>query len=262
MAEAGKHFRGVAVDVGNSAIHCGWFDGSAATELPQPNAVLCMRNGNFDTAQLDDWFAAHAREATTWRIASVNQNAADELVVWLRGQTAKHRLRRISHHDCPLPINVQHPEKGGIDRLMAATAARHLAAGQAAIVIDAGTAITVDLLTDGAFQGGAILPGMRMSAAALDRYTDKLPLVDTTHLDSPDVVGRDTHQAMQSGLFWGMVGAVKELTHRLGEGPHFPPHIFLTGGEGPALAPHIDGVEIVPNLVLRGIALVEEPSDA
>jgi type III pantothenate kinase len=111
----------------------------------------------------------------------------------------------------------------GIDRLLDAVAAnrlRHPAAP--AVVVDVGTAITVDLVAaDGSFQGGAILPGIAMSARALHAFTDLLPLVDVRELSSPPPpLGTSTVAALQSGLFWGAVGAIRQLLEILpGQSP-------------------------------------------
>lgn len=260
MAKAGRTFRGVAVDVGNSAIHVGWFDGAEAT-LPQPGDVLYLNNGALDISMLAQWVSLHVAEPVTWRIASVNHRAADKLTNWLQAEHTQHAVRRITHQDSPVAIRVEQPEKVGVDRLMAVTAAQHLVGSEPAIVIDAGTAVTVDLLAENAFQGGAILPGMQMSAAALDRYTDKLPMVQTVGMDTPDAIGRNTLQAMQAGIFWGTVGAVGELTRRLTASLEQTPRIFVTGGDGRALAPHIHSAEYVSDLVLSGIALIGERRD-
>ena len=260
MANVERTFRGIGVDVGNSAIHVGWFDGTAIS-LPQPGNVLYLNNGALDISLLAKWVATQVNEPVAWRIASVNDSAADKLVSWLQAEHTEHVVRRITHRDVAIPIRVEYPEKVGVDRLMAVTAAEYLTQGDPAIVVDAGTAVTVDLLAEHAFQGGAILPGMRMSAAALDRYTDKLPMVHTADMDTPEAIGRNTLQAMQSGIFWGTVGAVGELTRRLTTNLPSAGRIFVTGGDGRALTPHIHSAEHIPDLVLSGIALVGEPSD-
>ncbi len=99
-----------------------------------------------------------------------------------------------------------------------------------------GTAITVDLVSaDGAFLGGAILPGIAMSARALHEFTDLLPLVDLAELAAPPpALGTETEAALRAGLFWGAVGGVRELMGQLA-GPERP-QVILTGGASAAVA--------------------------
>ena len=245
----------VAVDVGNSALHVGLFRPESTCAFPRPEYPLQLSNSDATLDALRDWAMALPSRPATWCIASVNERASDKLKSWLEQEAAGDSVRMISHHDCGLPVNVEYPQRVGIDRLMAVVAAKQLAGDKPAIVIDAGTAITVDLLADGAFQGGAILPGMKMSAAALDRYAEKLPLVHTSGMAQPDVVGRNTADAMKSGMFWGTVGAIEQLTRRIAEGLLPTPHVFITGGDAPALAKHLPQAEHVPDLVISGIAL-------
>ena len=82
--------------------------------------------------------------------------------------------------DLPLEVRLERPDMVGIDRLVDAVAVNRLRdAGRPAVIVDVGTAITVDLVSaDGAFLGGAILPGIQMSARAMHEFTDLLPLVD------------------------------------------------------------------------------------
>jgi type III pantothenate kinase len=76
-----------------------------------------------------------------------------------------------------------------------------------------------------------------MSARALHEFTDLLPLIEPGELSAPPpAVGTATDTAMRSGLFWGAVGAVRELVARLGAEAGGRPQVFLTGGAGPAVA--------------------------
>jgi type III pantothenate kinase len=154
----------------------------------------------------------------------------------------------------------------GIDRLIDATAANRLRdAGRAAVVVDVGSAITVDLVSaQGVFLGGAILPGIAMSARALHEHTDLLPLIDMAELSTPPpALGKATMPAMRAGLFWGAVGAIRQLTEGLSVGLDDEPHIFLTGGAGPAVAELVgDRAEHVPHLTLGGLALIAETSES
>ena len=86
--------------------------------------------------------------------------------------------------------------------------------GRPAIIVDSGTATTVDAVdADGVFLGGAILPGFGLLARSLQRYTALLPLITLEELGTgpPPAVGRDTTAAIKSGLFFGQLGAVREL---------------------------------------------------
>ena len=108
----------------------------------------------------------------------------------------------------------------GIDRLLAAVAANRLRnPKRPAVIVDLGTAITVDLVdAEGVFRGGAILPGIAISARAMHDYTDLLPHIPMAELEEPPpALGRATVPAMRSGLYWGAVGAVRELIERLAE---------------------------------------------
>ena len=106
----------------------------------------------------------------------------------------------------PLAARVDEPDKVGLDRLANALAADRLrAAERGAIVVDLGSAITVDVVSpDGAFLGGAILPGIAMSARALHEFTDLLPLEPMSELAQPPAaVGKDDVGLSASGALLG-----------------------------------------------------------
>lgn len=181
-----------------------------------------------------------------------------------------------SHHDVPLPADVDAPETVGIDRLLTAYASRALFSDrQPLVVIDSGTATTVNLTTsDGMFRGGAILPGLRLSAYALHDYTARLPQVDTDSLstdrdtvDAP-LPGRNTIDAMKSGLFWGQLGAIREISQRLAAaakdsyGDRQPAMYILTGGGGRQLVAHLSSAVYIDSLALYGLALLAKTDDS
>jgi type III pantothenate kinase len=172
-------------------------------------------------------------------------------------------VRALSYRDVPLQIGVNEPARVGIDRVLSAFAANRLRRRESpAIIVSLGTAITVDLLeADGVFAGGAILPGIAMSARALAADTDALPHVEPEHLKSPPALGRSTTAAIESGLYWGTIGAIRELVSQLSSSLAAPHELFLTGGAAwQVAAPLANASELpvrhVPHLVLAGIALV------
>jgi type III pantothenate kinase len=190
-------------------------------------------------------------------LASVCQPVADELQDWLVRNRPQYVLRQLQLADFPLRVDVELPERVGLDRLAAAVAAHRLKAQhRAAIVVDAGSAITVDVIApEGDFLGGAILPGWQLMARALADNTYLLPQVSGPEcVAPPEVVGRSTEKAILSGLYWGSVGAVRELMNLMSRGWDPPPEHILGGGDTNLLLPYLGvGVRCVPDIVLRGI---------
>jgi type III pantothenate kinase len=246
----------VAVDVGNSRVKLGVFEPPFARPLPHVARAVTVGPdwGEQEIAALvPQGPADHA-----WAIASVNRPGAAKLVAWLEQRGAT-KVFELAHTDLPLAVEVDHPERVGLDRLANVVAANRIrAAGEPAIVIDMGTALTVTLVSaGGAFAGGAILPGVGTSARALHEFTDLLPMVELS--GSPPALGKSTIEAIRSGLYWGAVGAVRELVTQLAAGGS-QPQIFLTGGAGPLFADVLAGESnqpplFVPHLTLAGIAI-------
>lgn len=157
----------------------------------------------------------------------------------------------------PITVNLDAPDKVGIDRLLNGVAANLVRSENRPIVIvDSGTATTVDLISsDGAFAGGAILPGFELASRALNEYTALLPYISIEDLaaETHAPVGKDTRQAISSGLFWGHVGAVRELITRMAGEDAL---VLLTGGGAGLLAEHLPEAQLEPHLALQGLVLV------
>lgn len=143
----------------------------------------------------------------------------------------------------------------GQDRLLAAAAAFRIA-GQACVVVDAGTAVTVDFVDGkGTFHGGAIAPGLRMSLQALHEHTDALPQVAFAAPDPAIPYARNTTEAMLHGVYYGIRGLVRQLAERYAVAYEAYPVIIATGGDAQTLFESEELIErIIPNLVLQGIA--------
>jgi type III pantothenate kinase len=276
---AGAESNLIAVDIGNSRMKIGRFgpQNVAAADLPTPvhtfDLAITDRHGQFDATRLHSWYEEYATEGVAWLVASVHRGAAtrlsQKLVKWANHSGRDCKFRQLSYRDVPLTIQVEEPQRVGIDRLLGALAANRLRRpDRAAIVVDLGTAITVDLVdAQGAFAGGAILPGIAMSARALSIQTDALPLVKLDCLEhAPPPLGKSTVAAIQSGLYWGAVGAVRELAANFADRLAAPPQLFLTGGASSQVAELLAAstnwsVRHVPHLVLSGIALVHWMKD-
>jgi len=265
----------IAIDVGNSRVKLGLFRLDGAVGFPQPETALQLDGQQPEFDRLCAWLAVaspHPLPLSTtrcagapergqsrlrWHIASVNRPATSRLIDWLRDHRPDDEIMLLTSGDLPLEVRLPRPDMVGVDRLLDAVAANRLRTpGRKAVVVDVGSAITVDLVdADGAYCGGAILPGIAMSARALHEFTDLLPLIDMADLhEPPPALGTATVAAMRSGLFWGAIGAVRQLVKQLAGGGET--EIFLTGGAGPAVAQLLGATaQFVPHLTLAGIAL-------
>jgi type III pantothenate kinase len=142
----------------------------------------------------------------------------------------------------------------GQDRLLNALGA-YSRAKQACIVVDAGTAVTVDFVDgQGVFQGGAIAPGLSMMLWALHNRTAALPEIAFEPLPPEEPFGKDTARAMRLGVQSAVRGMVRLLSERYAEAFGAYPQIIATGGDAAVLFESDEVIEhIVPNLTLMGI---------
>jgi type III pantothenate kinase len=163
----------------------------------------------------------------------------------------------------PIAVRVDRPGEVGADRLVNALAAHRLY-GAPAVVVDFGTATTLDCVApDGAYVGGAIAPGLELGLEALAARTAKLPRIE---LRAPDrAIGRDTVSAMQAGTVFGYqalaTGLLARVRRELADAAGVEPgevKAILTGGLSAApWARGIDGVDAIdPDLTLRGLAIL------
>jgi type III pantothenate kinase len=140
----------------------------------------------------------------------------------------------------------------GIDRVLACEGARILSKGESVIVVDAGTACTVDLMDDhGNFHGGVIMPGIASLEKALKSAAPELPVVDRKIPDRWPA--RSTADAIQWGLTGLFVQSVRWLLERYRD-QYGDPDIWLTGGDALLLKRYLGGrVQINPDLVFEGM---------
>jgi type III pantothenate kinase len=231
-AKVAASFPIVCVDVGNNRLKFGLYRREDLLRLG-PCASECSISEDPGALQnLADWLACQPAVASWW-IATVNRPASTELVDWLRRHRPGDRVVYLTASDLPLVVNLPRPDMVGIDRLVDALAAKYLRQLPVPVlIVDVGSAITVDYLSaDGAFEGGAILPGFTLAARALYDYTDMLPLLDPSSWQVvPPPLGKNTVAAMEAGLFWGAVGAVRELVHQMLPGEVLEAEVLFTGG--------------------------------
>ena len=166
---------------------------------------------------------------------------------------------QLTWQDCPgLPIHVERPEEVGQDRLANAIAAQ-ARLGTPCIVIDMGTAVTLDIITDRGYEGGLIAPGLEVMTRYLHDQTALLPRLDPGRLETDATIGKTTVQAMQLGCTVGLAGMIRGLldwVHKiLKQSGNETVNIALTGGSRRYLpATWLQEIEYIPHLTLLGLA--------
>ena len=165
-------------------------------------------------------------------------------------------------HNTPVPIVNRYdtPQTLGQDRLAAAVGAKSLCPDENLLIIDAGSAITYDFVSDkGEYMGGNIAPGLKMRFTMLQRMTKKLPLVEVEENELIPLFGKNTRDAIAAGVIRGIAYEVKGYMRTLSEKvPHF--QTFLTGGNAPYILNNVRTsrtekreIRVEKNLVLIGL---------
>jgi type III pantothenate kinase len=164
--------------------------------------------------------------------------------------------------DLGMNILLPRPQEVGADRIVNAVAAKHLY-GAPLIILDFGTATTFDVVDDEGYRGGVIAPGINLSLEALHHAAAKLPRVN---VDRPQrVIGTNTTEAMQSGVYWGYIGLIEGLVQRIREDyarhSNKPMKVVATGGLSPLFEAGTKVIQQVNgDLTLIGLRLIFEAS--
>jgi len=226
-----------------------------------------------------------------WRISTDTARTSDEYAVWLDQLMAYQgfapdtvtdcaiasvvpkalfelKLLTRSHFGCEpmivgengvdlgIGILIDRPEEAGADRLLNAVAG-HRHYGGPLIVVDFGTGTTFDIVDgDGNYVGGIIAPGINLSVDALYEAAAKLPRIA---VERPErVIGKNTVEAMKSGVYWGYVGLIEGLVARVrAEYGDETMRVIATGGMAPLFAGATEVFETVdPDLTLKGLCEV------
>ncbi len=250
----------LCLDVGNTQIHGGVFDGDT---LRSQFRMSTQPLGSSD--ELGIFFVSVLREN------DVDPRSVDRVALCSVVPAALHSLRGASrkYFRCEafvlqagvktgLKVRYRNPLEVGADRIAGAIAAVQRQPGRNLIVVDCGTATTFDVVTAaGEYLGGVILPGVGVSAEALASRTAKLPRVEIARPES--VLGRSTVESIQSGLYHGHSGAIRhlvaELTREVFAGER--PHVVGTGGFARMFEEERLFDEVVPELVLQGLRIAE-----
>ncbi len=232
------------------------------------------------------------RIVARWRIATDPRRTADEYAVWLSQllqleglsrdaitgvivatvvPRALHNLEVLARKyfgtealvagrapvEWSIALDVEEPQSLGADRAVNTVAAHALHPGDL-IVIDFGTATTFDVSDyRGAYKGGIIAPGLNLSLDALVTAAARLPRVAIEAPATAGVIGTNTVDQMQIGIFWGYIALVEGLVARLKQEVGRPTRVIATGGLAVLLQDHTAVFDVIePDLTIQGLAML------
>jgi len=256
----------IALDIGNTNIVLGVFDGKTLahswrlTTLRERTAdeLGLLMHGLFDVSGVDRQAVRAVIMASVVPPLTTPAREMVERYLGVKAVVVEPGL------ETGMPILYEPPADVGADRIVNGIAA-YEQYGRAArcplVVVDFGTATTLDAISaKGEYLGGAICPGVTISADALFQRAARLPRIDVRK--PATVVGRTTVGAMESGLFWGYVGMVEGLVRRMSAelaGPADNARCVATGGLASVIAPETPLIHHVePDLTLHGLRIVWE----
>jgi type III pantothenate kinase len=256
----------LAIDVGNTNIVLGVFDG---TTLVQSWRLQTVRERTSDElGLLVDGLFAHSRIDRGQIRGVILGSVVPPLTGTIRQMVERYfgvkALAIEPDVNTGMPILYKNPAEVGADRIVNAVAAYEKfgrTAGRAPrpiVVVDFGTATTLDAVSaKGEYLGGAICPGVQISADALFQRAARLPRIDVRKPSS--VIGQTTVGAMESGLFYGYVGMVEGLVRRMTDELGGDVICVATGGLADVIAPETALIQHVdPDLTLDGLRIVWE----
>ena len=242
----------MVINVGNTRLAVGVFE---AGELRNVIRVLLSDRAAVAETLRKAWEEIGDREDAAVAGAGVNPAGMEPVEHAVSELTGGKRVEWVGRElDLPMRVLTDAPADTGVDRICNMAAAfEQMEKG--CVVVDAGTAITINCCNDvGEFLGGAIAPGVAMQLEALHDKTARLPRVELAFPQG--VFGRTTAEAIRQGVFYGIRGMVRELVENYATELGQWPELIATGGDAALL---FDGWELVhaisPDLTLYGIAL-------
>ena len=248
----------LALDIGNTNIVIGVFEGESLKGHWRINTDAGRTTDEYGLTLLGLLNAAGIDKGAVK--GAIIASVVPRLTGALAGAVSEYlglMARVVTHQNCLIPVLTDDPAEVGADRLVNAVAA-FSAHRRSLIVVDFGTAVTFDLVTEkGEYAGGIIAPGIGISSEALFSRTAKLPMVEAVR---PSVlIGKNTVDSMRSGLFYGFLGLVDGIIERMIKDAGGSPKIVATGG----LAPLVIGesryiTESDEFLTLKGLKIIYE----
>lgn len=249
----------LAIDIGNTNVVLGVFDkerlvenwrvGTNAQITPDEYAMTFKDLFNFSGIRFD--------QVTGVIISSVVPPLLPVMIEMSRKYFRIEPMVVTSELKTGLTIRYDNPKEVGADRIVNAAAAFKLYGGPL-VIVDFGTATTFCAVTeDGAYLGGAICPGVKISAEALFQRASKLPRVELAK--PPKVIGSDTVSAMQAGIIYGYAGLVDGIVERMKKELAANAKVVATGGLAELVSPETKTIqEVKPHLTLEGLRFLHE----
>lgn len=249
----------LCIDIGNTNITIGLYEGQELVthwRVSTDQARMPDEYGLILTSlmQLAGYRAADIKGIA---LASVVPPVTEAVVEMLQEYIGQEPLVVGSGVRTGVAIRIDNPREAGADRIVDAAAVYRLYGGPACVV-DFGTATTFDAISaNGDYLGGAIAPGIRLTADALFRGTAKLPRID---LQRPaHVIGTNTVDSMRSGILFGYVGLVEGMVARFRQELGAGMRVIATGGLAEVIARETHVIELVdPWLTLKGLRMIYE----
>ncbi len=254
----------LSLDVGNTSVHGGLFDGE--TLLFQFRRTSNSRSSSDEIGVfLRTVIRENGHDPTQVKQIAICCVVPDAIYS-LRGACQKYfqvtPFLLQAGVKTGLKIRYRNPLEVGADRIADAIGATHLYPHRNLLVIDFGTATTIEVINrDNEYLGGVILAGMKISMEALQMQTAKLPPVEIVRVDPKSVLGKSTVESIQSGLFYGTIGIIREFKKRLTDecfsGGHGEdtPVVLATGGFSGLFEKSDLFDAVIPDLVLKGLNL-------
>ncbi len=259
------------VDAGNTRIKWAWIASDVDALPVEPGDTPWQHAGARSHDQLaelvEDWRDCHALGVAppeVWISAVAGPALRDALTARIARvfDGARVRIATSEAETAGLRNGYREPTQLGTDRWVGAVGARSLWPDTALLLVTAGTATTLDIVSpDGLFAGGLILPGITLMMRALSRNTAQLPEVDISYLSARDAVAPpwadNTQDAIALGCVTAQAGAIAQTWQALQSQYPGPARCVLSGGARSALAPHLRmPFQMHDNLVLLGLQVL------
>lgn len=231
----------LAIDQGNSSAKVALFDGETLISARRYETLL--------PADVEDIAASHSVRKAIYSSVRFGDSALQNTVKRVAAKV------EILDHLTPMPMFIDYtsPATLGHDRIAAAVGAIFEAEGQNCMVIDAGTAVTLDIVTaERHYLGGNISPGLQMRLEALHHYTSRLPIVEMDG-ETP-LIGHDTMTAIRSGVILGLACEIESFINRIKRNFNGNLKVIVTGGDSTMIAEHVrEPITIDKDLLMKGL---------